>query len=91
MKGMPTVRLEIEALGERIQGALMLHAEQISEEVMRGVKDATDALDVAALAREAAKIAIQDSVTRAVAGYFKYGDGHKVIEKVIGEAVARHG
>jgi hypothetical protein len=83
----PIVRFKIEALGEQIYSQLMIHAEDVSAEVMAGVKDAADNLDIAGIAKQAASKAIEDSVNSCVTQYFQWGEGKKIIEEMVGSSI----
>lgn len=87
MKNTPRIRLEVEALGERVTSMLMDHAEETEELVQDGIEAALDELDIPALAKNYAEIAVSEAVSESIRTYFVYGKGKKIIDEFIQEAL----
>lgn len=87
----PVVRLQIQALGEEIHAAIMAHGNEVAEEVKKGVKAATENLDIIGIAQKAAEEAIAESINSSVKRYFEYGEGREIIDQMVGKSISRGG
>ncbi len=78
----PIVKLEIESMRESIAYAFAQHQIDISKEVQSQLDLTLKNFNFEEAIRDAARQVIYDTITK----YFKYGEGYKLIEKLVNEA-----
>lgn len=85
MGELPIIELRIRDLGHQIQGAVMLHHEEIQAAVKEGVDRAADTI-ASSIVTQACEDA-KKKFSQAVSNYFSYGPGAKVIEAAVQQAL----
>ena len=82
----PRVSFEIEHLGERIKHSLVVYHEDIEKLVAEGVNQAVK--DAPDMIKATASTAVQECIKKSIESYFSYGDGQRMIDKVVKETMS---
>lgn len=77
MRDNPIIRLQVEAMGEQFAAMIMVHSEEVSDAMTRGIKKAAENIDFAEVARAEAEKQMKAAVETAVQRYFGYGGAGK--------------
>lgn len=85
MNNIPIIRLELERMKQTMLTAVSDYNNQISEAVKVQLEWAIENFDYEAAVREAANEAIKEAIN----SYFKYGEGRRLIDQTIDEALGK--
>lgn len=80
---MPIIRLTVENMGESITQALAIYNEEIGQYIEDGIEQAIRTFDFDVVVRKEAYKALQ----KAIESYFQYGDGARIMERVVNRAM----
>jgi hypothetical protein len=83
MYSVPLVKVELEHMRQTMIVALSDYQERISQSVNEQLEDIVNNFDFSKVVDETATKVIEEAIRDALTNYFKYGDGHKIIETTI--------
>ena len=83
MSELPIIRLEMQQMKHTIITALTSHQLQINQYVDVTLQRAIDEFDYDSVVKQS----VDEAITDAIKSYFKYGDGRKVIEAAVKQAL----
>lgn len=80
---MPIIQLTVKSMGESVTQALAVYNEEVSQYVEEGIVQAIRTFDFDVFVRKEAHKALE----KAIQSYFQYGEGARVMEKVVSQAM----
>lgn len=83
----PIVEISLRGMGKQLVGHFALYQDNIEAEVKRAIEKAVREFDFGLVVTEQARAAIQASTKKAVSDYFGFGEGKKLIERMVERAM----
>ena len=80
---MPIIRLSVESMGQSVTQALAVYNQEVSQYIEDGIEQAVRTFDFDVVVRKEAHKALQ----KAVESYFQYGEGARIMERVVSQAM----
>ena len=89
MTDYPIIRLQLESMTKSITSAFMFHQEEIAKQVEAALKHEVERFDFEAEVRKRAHGALGSAVDRALNDHFQYGEGQRLVSRLVADAIAR--
>lgn len=85
----PTLKLELEGLRQAFMYAIAAQQDEIRKQVDERLKHIIANFDFRTVIDDAANKAIQEVVANSVKSHFSYGEGRKIIEQAVVDALTK--
>ena len=89
MDELPSIKIELNSMRKTIVHALQVYHTEIDDAVNEQLREAVDNFDFGTVVQEVAKEVIEKAVHDSVTAYFNWGEGRKIIEAMVADAVVR--